>query len=418
MTLTTDIKQLTTRAKDASYALANTSAETKNAILHAMAASLRKHTDAILQANQHDVDSAITKQQTPALIDRLRLTNDRINAMAAGLETVAGLPDPIGETLNEIQHKNGMKICKVRTPIGVIAVVYEARPNVTADVAGLCLKTGNALILRGGSEAHKSNQAIMHALLAAAGNAKLPDGALQLVESTDRSCIGLLATDVDNVDLIIPRGGKGLIRYVADVAKVPVIKHYQGICHTYVDKTADIDMALAICYNAKCQRPGVCNAMETLLVHRDIATDFLPKMAANFEQAGVKLLGDEKARHITPSMGVATEADWESEYLDLILSVGIVDSIDAAITHINQHGSHHSDAIITNDKTAETRFLHSVDSAAVYVNASTRFTDGSEFGMGAEIGISTDKLHARGPMGLAELTSYQYRIYGNGQIRS
>ncbi len=417
MTLANEISQLTTRARQASYTLASLSTEAKNALLITMATCLREQTKQILQANQQDVDNAIAKQQTPALIDRLRLDKTRVEAMATGLNYVANLPDPIGDTLTEMTHENGMQICKVRTPIGVIVVVYEARPNVTADVAGLCLKTGNALILRGGSEAQHSNQAILRALLTAGKAQLLPAGALQYVESTDRRCIGLLASDTENVDLIIPRGGEGLIQYVTDVAKVPVIKHYKGICHTYVDADADIDMALSICLNAKCQRPGVCNAMETLLIHQNIANAFLPKMAIQLHQAGVQLRGDQRACALITNMTPATDQDWQTEYLDLVLSIAIVDSIDDAITHINRYGSHHSDAIVTNDKTAQQHFMCSVDSAAVYVNASTRFTDGSEFGMGAEIGISTDKLHARGPMGLAELTSYQYRIYGGGQTR-
>lgn len=417
MSLANDIHQLTKQARQASYALANLNSHSKNAILQAMAYHLRQQHAAILQANQHDIDKATAKQQTPALIDRLRLTPERIESMAIGLEQVAQLPDPVGETLGEFQHQNGLRICKVRTPIGVIAVVYEARPNVTADVAGLCLKTGNALILRGGSEAHQSNQAILQALLAGGREANLPEHAVQYVTSTDRQCIGLLASDIDNVDLIIPRGGHGLIHYVTDVAKVPVIKHYQGICHTYVDQAANIDMALAICMNAKCQRPGVCNAMETLLIHRDIAQQFLPLIATEFTQAGVELRGDKHACAIATSLTPATDADWSTEYLELILSIAIVDDINAAITHINHYGSHHSDAIVSDDSNAQQHFLSHVDSAAVYVNASTRFTDGSEFGMGAEIGISTDKLHARGPMGLTELTSYQYRIHGSGQVR-
>ncbi len=340
--------------------------------------------------------------------------------MARGLGEVARLPDPVGQVISKWTRPNGLKIVKVRVPIGVIAIVYEARPNVTADCAGLCLKSGNCVILRGGSEAIHSNRAIFRRLEAAGRKAGLPAGALQLVWNTDRRLVDQLLGQVGGVDLVIPRGGEGLIRQVVEKAKVPVIKQTKGICHTFVDASADLKKAQEICYNAKVQRPGVCNAMETLLVHRAAAAKFLPEMAERLRSAGVTLRGDAATRRILRGMPVkpATEKDWATEYLDLILSVKVVGSLAEAMEHIRRYGSAHSDAIVTRSKANADKFLQGVDSACVYVNASTRFTDGGQFGLGAEIGVSTDKIHARGPMGLEELTTYKYEVTGTGQVRA
>lgn len=351
------------------------------------------------------------------MIDRLELTDARIEAMVKGLSDIAILKDPVGTEISNWNRPNGLQIKKMRVPIGVIAIIFESRPNVTADAASLCFKTSNAVILRGGKEAAQSNQAIANALREGGLKKGMPEDAIQLVQTTDRDAVRELAQMTGRVDLIIPRGGEGLIQAVSEMAWVPVIKHDKGVCHTYVDATADIEMALAICENAKVQRPGVCNAMETLLVHKEIADDFLPKMIARFKKCGVELHGDETVQRVDKDVIAATEADWPEEYLDLTLAIRVVDNVDAAIEHINTYGSHHSDAIVTADKSAGKAFLAQVDSSSVYVNASTRFTDGAEFGMGAEIGISTDKLHARGPMGLEELTTYKFVIEGSGQTR-
>jgi glutamate-5-semialdehyde dehydrogenase len=345
-------------------------------------------------------------------------TDSRINAMAKGLREVSGLKDPVGAVISRWIRPNGLEILKTRIPIGVIAIIYESRPNVTADAAGLCFKTANAVILRGGKESLYSNQAIVEVLRVGGKKKGLPENAIQLVMTTDRDAVRELVQLEGKVDLVIPRGGESLIRAVVEQARVPVIKHYKGVCHTYVDASADLDMALKICENAKCQRPGVCNAMETLLVHEAVAEPFLKKVAARLGgDLKVELRGDEASRAIIPTMTPATEEDWSAEFLDLILAVRVVPSLKAAIEHINRYGSNHSDAIIADSPEAQKEFTHEVGSAAVYVNASTRFTDGAEFGMGAEIGISTDKLHARGPMGLEELTTYKYVISGDGQIR-
>jgi glutamate-5-semialdehyde dehydrogenase len=331
---------------------------------------------------------------------------------------VADLKDPIGVRISRWIRPNGLEIVKRRVPIGVIAFIYESRPNVTADTAGLCVKTANAIILRGGREAAHSNEAIVAAMIEGGTAKGLPPHAVQLVRTADHRAVRELVQLEGKVDLAIPRGGETLIRAVIEQARVPVIKHYKGVCHTYVDESADVDMALRICENAKCQRPGVCNAMEHLLVHDKIAAAFLPRMVARYLELGVELRGDEAARRIAPEIAAATEEDWCAEYLDLVLSIRIVGSVEAAVAHINKYGSRHSDAIVAQSDRAQRVFTDQVDSAAVYVNASTRFTDGGEFGMGAEIGISTDKLHARGPMGLEELTTYKYIIQGNGQVRT
>jgi glutamate-5-semialdehyde dehydrogenase len=406
------------KAVEASRDLARLSARKKNTILLAMADEIEASRDILKQANGKDLEAARASDMSAALLDRLTLTDSRINAMAKGLREVSGLKDPVGAVISRWIRPNGLEILKTRIPIGVIAIIYESRPNVTADAAGLCFKTANAVILRGGKESLYSNQAIVEVLRAGGKKKGLPENAIQLVMTTDRDAVRELVQLEGKVDLVIPRGGESLIRAVVEQARVPVIKHYKGVCHTYVDASADLDMALKICENAKCQRPGVCNAMETLLVHEAVAEPFLRKVAARLGgDLKVELRGDAAARAIVPTMTPATEEDWLAEFLDLILAVRVVPSLKAAIEHINHYGSNHSDAIIADSPEAQKEFTQEVGSAAVYVNASTRFTDGAEFGMGAEIGISTDKLHARGPMGLEELTTYKYVISGDGQIR-
>ncbi len=412
----THITSLGNRALAASRELARFSAaERKNALIE-MAAALERGMREIVEANQLDIEAGRNSGLSAAYLDRLELNEQRIKGMISGLLTVAELEDPVGRVLDEQIRPNGLIIRKMSVPIGVIAVIYESRPNVTADSAALCFKSANAVILRGGSEAFHSNLAITKLLRTALSECKLPKDAVQLVETTDRNAVKCLVELEGVIDLVMPRGGEGLIRAVVDVARVPVIKHYKGVCHIYIHPDADLPTALSICENAKCQRPGVCNALETLLVHERIAEAFLPMLQKQL--GAVELRGDETTRRILPSIKAATEEDWHAEYLDLILAVRVVASINEAIQHINHYGSHHSDAIITHDDKARSQFLNEVDSAAVYVNASTRFTDGGEFGMGAEIGISTDKLHARGPMGLKELTTYKYHIIGAGQVRA
>ena len=407
------------KARAATLGLRQLATATKNEALRRMAEGLARETSAILAANAQDIVEARAAGQSGALLDRLLLTKDRIRQMAQGLREIAALPDPVGQVLKSWRRPNGLEIRKVRVPIGVIVIVYEARPDVTADCVGLCLKSGNAVILRGGSEARRSNRAIDRVLRDGARRAGVPRGAIQLVPVTDRRAVDLLLGLTDTVDLVIPRGGESLIRAVVAKARVPVIKQYKGVCHTFVDSQADLGMARSICYNAKVQRPGVCNAMETLLVHRKIAPAFLPAMARQYQAAGVELRGDPETRRVLRGMPVkpAAETDWPTEYLDLILSVKVVDSLDEAIRHIQRYGSGHSEAIVTSNRAHAERFLKEVDAACVYVNASTRFTDGGQFGLGAEIGISTDKLHARGPMGLEELTTYKYVVHGQGQVR-
>lgn len=422
MTLEQEIHTIGRRAREASRTLARLSASQKNKILIAMADELVVRSPEILAANAEDTAAAEKNSLTKAAIDRLRLTTDRISGMADGIRQVAALEDPVGEILRDWTRPNGIQIQKIRTPIGVIGIIYESRPNVTADAAVLCLKTGNAVILRGGSEALASNLAIAKALQAGGFQVGLPDFSVQLIPTKDREAVKIMAAMDQFMDVIIPRGGHSLIEAVVNAARMPVIKHYDGICHVFVDREADLQMALDIAINAKCQRPGVCNALETLLIHRDIAQEFLQLATPAMDAARVELVADPESFKILSSLHYnslreADDASWRTEWLDLILSVRIVDDLTAAIDHIETFGSHHSDAIITrNPATAET-FLASVDSATVYWNASTRFTDGGEFGFGAEIGISTDKLHARGPMGLEELTTYKYLIRGEGQIR-
>ena len=404
------------RAVAGARALAALSSAEKDAILEKMAAGIDSQREAIKAANEKDLAAGKEAGLSAALIDRLELTPGRIDAMIAGIRQVIALDDPVGDKLETIDGPDGLVIEKVRVPIGVIGIIYESRPNVTADSAALCLKAGNAVILRGGKEACFSNRAVADAL-ALGAEAGMPEGAIQLISTTDRAAVKELVQLVGRVDLVIPRGGESLIRAVTEQARVPVIKHYKGVCHVYVDSSASLDMALSICENAKCQRPGVCNAMETLLVHQQVAPEFLPRLAKRFSELGVELRGDARAKAIVDAMTAATDEDWDEEYLDLILAVSVVDDLDSAIAHIARHGSSHSDAIVADDKDAARRFVQQVDASAVYVNASTRFTDGGVFGMGAEIGISTDKLHARGPMGIKELTTYKYVVHGDGHIR-
>jgi glutamate-5-semialdehyde dehydrogenase len=382
-----------------------------------MASELEARREAIFAANRIDLEAAEKAGIPKPMCDRLLLNEKRMDAMIRGIRNVVGLKDPVGAKISRWMRPNGLVIQKVRVPIGVIAIVFESRPNVTADTAVLCFKTSNAVILRGGKEAMESNKAIAQALIEGGTKKGLPPDAIQLVTTTDREAIREIAQLVGRVDLVIPRGGEGLIRAVTEQARVPVIKHYKGVCHVYVEASADPEMALRIIENAKCQYPAVCNAAEKLLVDASIAPGFLPRCAALLQERGVELRGDEASRALVPSMKPATDEDWTAEYNDLILTVKVVPGVAEAIDHINTFGSHHSDAIVTADESAARRFTDAVDSAAVYVNASTRFTDGGEFGMGAEIGISTEKIHARGPMGLEELTSYKYVVRGEGQIR-
>ncbi len=407
------------KARAAAYALAVLDTDQKNAILHAMAAGLREHRRDILDANALDIAAAEAHGLTAAMLDRLRLDAPRLETMAAGVEQVAGLPDPVGEVLADWTRPNDIHFEQIRVPIGVIGIIYESRPNVTSDAAVLCLKSGNATILRGGSEAIHSNQAIAAALQSAGETAGLPENAIQLIPFTDRESVRVMAGMDQWLDVIIPRGGKGLIETVVSLARMPVIKHYDGICHTYVDKEADLAMAVAIVDDAKTHKPGVCNALETLLVHRDVAAEFLPRIAAVFLEKGVEMRGDPRTLAILGDAATAaTDEDWDTEYLDLILSIRVVDTMAEAVDHINTHSSRHSDCIVTADMARAESFMRRVDSACLFHNVSTRFSDGGEFGFGAEIGISTDKLHARGPMALRELTSYQYRIRGDGQTRT
>lgn len=406
-------------ARAAAHELTKLSTEQKNEILIAMADAIMSAESEIIASNEKDLAAADENGLTDAMKDRLRLDHDRIAAIADGIREVAELHDPSGEIIREWERPNGLKIRKQRTPIGVIGIIYESRPNVTADAAVLCFKTGNATILRGGKEAIHSNRAIAAALQDGGSTAGLPDASIQLIPFTDRESVRHLAEMDTYLDLIIPRGGAGLIEAVVSMARMPVIKHYDGICHTYVDKAADLDMAEAIAINAKLQKPSVCNAMETLLIHADVAAEFAPQIAENLSAKNVELRGDEKFMELAgiDSVIEAKENDWSTEYLDYILAVKIVDDLDAAIEHINHYGSHHSDCIVTADEEAAARFQLEVDSACVFWNSSTRFADGAEFGFGAEIGISTDKLHARGPMALEELCSYKYLVIGTGQVK-
>lgn len=411
------VKAKAQAAKQAAAKLAVTSTAVKNAALLAMAAALEAQQSEILAANERDMTAAAAKGMKSSMLDRLKLTAERISGMADGLRQVAGLADPVGNVIDGKTLPNGLHITKIRVPLGVIGIIYEARPNVTADAAGLCLKSGNAVILKGGSEAMESNKTVTAILAQAAEGAGIPAGSIQFIDTSDRQAVQDLIHMNGLVDVVIPRGGAGLIQAVVRNASVPVIETGAGVCHTYVDKDADVEMAMKIAFNAKVQRPSVCNAMETLLVHKDIADKFLPMMLMMYNSSAVEIRGDETVQEYSGQVHPATEEDWSTEYGDLRLSVKIVDSIEEAMAHIAKYGTGHSECIVTNNYQAAQLFQYTVDAAAVYVNASTRFTDGNEFGFGAEIGISTQKLHARGPMGLKELTTTKYIIYGNGQIR-
>lgn len=411
------VKAKAQAAKQAAAKLAVTSTAVKNAALLAMATALEAQQSEILAANERDMTAAAANGMKSSMLDRLKLTAERISGMADGLRQVAGLADPVGNVIDGKTLPNGLHITKIRVPLGVIGIIYEARPNVTADAAGLCLKSGNAVILKGGSEAMESNKTVAAILAQAAEGAGIPAGSIQFIDTSDRQAVQDLIHMNGLVDVVIPRGGAGLIQAVVRNASVPVIETGAGVCHTYVDKDADVEMAMKIAFNAKVQRPSVCNAMETLLVHKDIADKFLPMMLMMYNSSAVEIRGDEAVQEYSGQVHPVTEEDWSTEYGDLRLSVKIVDSIEEAMAHIAKYGTGHSECIVTNNYQAAQLFQYTVDAAAVYVNASTRFTDGNEFGFGAEIGISTQKLHARGPMGLKELTTTKYIIYGNGQIR-
>lgn len=411
------VKAKAQAAKQAAAKLAVTSTAVKNAALLAMAAALEAQQAEILAANERDMTAAAAKGMKSSMLDRLKLTAERISGMADGLRQVAGLADPVGNVIDGKTLPNGLHITKIRVPLGVIGIIYEARPNVTADAAGLCLKSGNAVILKGGSEAMESNKTVAAILAQAAEGAGIPAGSIQFIDTSDRQAVQDLIHMNGLVDVVIPRGGAGLIQAVVRNASVPVIETGAGVCHTYVDKDANVEMAMKIAFNAKVQRPSVCNAMETLLVHKDIADKFLPMMLMMYNSSAVEIRGDEAVQEYSGQVHPATEEDWSTEYGDLRLSVKIVDSIEEAMAHIAKYGTGHSECIVTNNYQAAQLFQYTVDAAAVYVNASTRFTDGNEFGFGAEIGISTQKLHARGPMALPELTSTKYLINGNGQVR-
>ncbi|MDF1755341.1 MAG: glutamate-5-semialdehyde dehydrogenase [Verrucomicrobiales bacterium] len=414
-----EVLKMGAQARAAAHALTKLTSDQKNEILRAMADSVLANEAAILEANEKDLASADELGLTDAMKDRLRLDSERLAGIANGIREVADLHDPTGEVIKEWTRPNGLRIQKKRTPIGVIGIIFESRPNVTSDAAVLCFKTGNATILRGGKEAIHSNRALAAALQEGGAPAGLPDHSIQLIPFTDRESVRYMAEMDKYLDLIIPRGGAGLIEAVVSMARMPVIKHYDGICHVFVDKDADLSMAEEITINSKIQKPSVCNALETLLIHKDVAEAFAPQIAESLLAKNVELRGDEAFMALCHSDAVipATEADWTTEYLDYILAVKVVDDLDAAISHINHYGSHHTETIVTRDAAAAEKFQLEIDSATVFWNASTRFSDGGEFGFGAEIGISTDKLHARGPMALEELTSYKYLVFGEGQVR-
>jgi len=413
-----EIREIAQKAKKVSFGLTSISTEIKNRTLLTAAKLIDEKIALIKMENEKDLKTAEEKGLSKAMIDRLLLNDKRIKGMIDVLHDVAKMEDPVGSVIKIWKRPNGLKIGKMRVPLGVVGIIYESRPNVTVEAASLCIKSSNAVILKGGKEAINSNRILVNILKEAADIEGFPPEAIQFVDSTDRSVVKEMVQLDEYIDVIIPRGGEGLIRFVAENSRIPVIKHYKGVCHVYVDKFADLEKAWNICFNAKVQRPGVCNAMETMLVHKDIADGFIPEMVRRFKKAGVELRGCERARSYNSEyIKPATEKDWYAEYLDLILAVKIVDSLEEAVNHINTYGSHHSDAIVTENYTNGMRFLSDVDSAAVYINASTRFTDGNVFGLGAEMGISTDKIHVRGPMGLEDLTIPKYIIFGDGQIR-
>lgn len=412
------MESLGQRARDAARHIARADSGQKNNALLAIADALIKDRKKLLTANQKDMEAGKQSGLDAALLDRLELNDDRIDGMAEGVRQIAALPDPVGEISDLAYQPSGIQVGHMRVPLGVIGIIYESRPNVTADAAALCLKSGNAAILRGGSEALYSNQAISSCVQRGLEDAGLPANVVQVVEVTDRNAVGELIRMQEYVDVIVPRGGKGLIERISDESRVPVIKHLHGVCHVYIDKSADLDKAEAIAVNAKTQRYGTCNTMETLLVDKSIAEKILPRVAAKYKEAGVEMRGCALSRKIIKEMNEATDVDWDEEYLAPILSIKVVDDVDAAITHIQKHSSAHTEAIVTEDYTLARKFLREVDSSSVMVNASTRFADGFEYGLGAEIGISTDKLHVRGPVGLEGLTSQKFVVFGDGHIRS
>ncbi|MGA8178620.1 MAG: glutamate-5-semialdehyde dehydrogenase [Desulfobacterales bacterium] len=418
MTIETTIVNMAKAARAAASEMARCGSNRKNAALLVMADKIEHAASTIKKANQQDLDRAKEIGLSHAMIDRLAVSDATIESMAKGLREVAGLNDPVGAFDKTWLRPNGLEVTKMRIPIGVIGIIYESRPNVTIDAAGLCLKAGNAVILRGGSEALYSNQTLAQIIGQALSECGLPESAVQIVPVRDREAVNILLNQEEFIDLIIPRGGEGLIRFVVAHSTIPVLKHYKGVCHVYVDEGADLDMAEEICFNAKVQRPGVCNAMETLLVHRSIARDFLPKMARRLIRAGVEIRGCPETCSILTDIKKADQADWPEEYLDLVLAVRVVEDMDQAISHISAYGSKHTEAIVTRDYKRAKRFVREVDSSVVLVNASTRFNDGGELGLGAEIGISTSKLHAFGPMGVEELTTTKFVVFGDGQIRS
>ena len=418
MAIGEEMLALASAAQQASRLMANLSSAKKNELLLAMAVALEGGSKQLQAENEKDLNRARENKMADAMVDRLTLTPERIREMADGLREVAALPDPVGEITGMWLRPNGIQVGRQRIPLGVIGIIYESRPNVTADAAGLCLKSGNAVILRGGSEAIHSNRAIGAILQQVLKDLELPPAALQVVTTSDRNAVTELLQLEDQIDLIIPRGGEGLIRFVAENSRIPVIKHYKGVCHTYVDAHADLQMAEEICLNAKVQRPGVCNAMETLLIHRDCAADFLPQIVESMGKSGVELRGCVAAQKIIPGLIEATEEDWQAEYLDLILAIRIVDSYEQAREHIESYGSLHTEVIVTNDYRLSQRFLREINSSVVMVNASSRFSDGNQLGLGAEIGISTTKLHSFGPMGLEDLTTRKFVVLGDGQVRA
>jgi len=418
MSMETTIVNMAKAARAAATQMAKCASNQKNAVLLGMADEIEKNASRIKEANQKDLDRAIEMGLSSAMIDRLTVSDATISAMAKGLREVAGLNDPVGATSKAWLRPNGLEVTRMRIPLGVIGIIYESRPNVTIDAAGLCLKAGNAVILRGGSEALYSNQALADIIGQVLGDCGLPETAVQIVPVRDRKAVNILLNQEEFIDLIIPRGGEGLIRFVVKHSTIPVLKHYKGVCHVYVDEGADFNMAEEICFNSKVQRPGVCNAMETMLVHRSIAKEFLPQMAKRLTSAGVEIRGCPETCQILPDVIKAEQADWPEEYLDLVLAVKVVEDMDQAISHISKYGSKHTESIVTRDYKRAKRFVHETDSSVVLVNASTRFNDGGELGLGAEIGISTSKLHAFGPMGVEELTTTKFVVFGDGQIRT
>jgi len=412
------IKEIAKDAREAACKLRSIDTQKKNSALEILAEKLLQEKDRIAKENAKDLSTAEKKGLSPAMIDRLTLDENAIQSMARGLGEIVSLPDPVGKTTGMWKRPNGMEVGRVRIPLGVIGFIYESRPNVTVDAASLCLKSGNSVILKGGSEAINSNMALAGIINSALHKAGLPGKAVQVIPTTDREAVTILLSLGEDVDIIIPRGGEGLIRFVTENSQIPVLKHYKGVCHVYVDEFADLEMAYTICFNAKVQRPGVCNAMETLLVHRSVAGEFLPKMAGQLQKAGVELRGCSETVSRVSGVKAAEESDWPAEFLDLVLAVKVFSDMDEALVHIEKYGSNHTEAIVTRDYNRARRFIAEVDSSAVIVNASTRFNDGNQLGLGAEIGINTSKLHAFGPMGLEELTTTKFVVFGNGQLRS